>query len=80
MIITHEKEEMIMPNQQGCTLTSKDLAVLEDQLTHVAMGCRIAEQYANQFQNAQLKNMAATVAQHHRQHYDALFAFLNGCQ
>ena len=32
------------------------------------------------YQNPQLKNMAATVAQHHRQHYDALFAFLNGCQ
>ena len=49
-----------MPNQNGCALTSKDLSVLEDQLTHVAMSCR--------------------VAQHHRQHYDALFAFLNGCQ
>lgn len=70
----------MMPNQQGCTLTSKDLTALEDQLTHMAMGCRVAEQYANQFQNAQLKNLASTVAQHHRQHYDALFAFLNGCQ
>lgn len=67
------------PNQQGCALTSKDLTVLEDQLTHLAMGCRVAEQYAQQFQNAEFKNMAATVAQHHRQHYDALFAFLNGC-
>lgn len=69
-----------MPNQQGCTLTSKDLSVIEDELTHAAMGCRVAEQYANQFQNPQLKNMAATVAQHHRQHFDALLAFLNGCQ
>lgn len=69
-----------MPNRQGCTLTSKDLSVLEDQLTHMAMGCRVATQYASQFQDEQLKNMAATVAQHHRQHYDALFNFLNGCQ
>ena len=69
-----------MPNQQGCSLTSKDLTVLEDQLTHMAMGCRVAEQYANEFQNAQLKNMAATVAQHHRQHFDALYQFLNSCQ
>lgn len=67
-----------MPNQT--CLTSKDLTVLEDQLTHMAMSCRVAEQYANEFQDTQLKNMAATVAQHHRQHYDALFAFLNGCQ
>ena len=65
---------------QTTCLTSKDLTVLEDQLTHMAMGCRVAEQYAGQFLDAQLKNLAATVAQHHRQHYGALFAFLNGCQ
>lgn len=69
-----------MPNQNGCTLTSKDLSVMEDQLTHVAMGCRVAASYASQFQDPRLKNMAATVAQHHRQHFDALCAFLNGCQ
>ena len=67
-----------MPNGSG--LTSKDLRVLEDQLTHVAMGCRVAMNYAGQFQNPQLQNMASTVAQHHRQHFDALCALLNGCQ
>lgn len=66
--------------QNGCCLTSKDLTILEDQLTHVAMSCRVAQNYANQFQDAQLKNMAAQVAQHHRQQYDALCALLNGCQ
>ena len=40
---------------QCCNLTSKDLTVIEDQLTHL-------------------------VAQHHTQQYDALCAFLNGCQ
>ena len=69
-----------MASQCGCSLTSKDLTVIEDQLTHIAMGCRVANNYANQFQNPQLKNMAATVAQHHRQQFDALCAFLNGCQ
>ena len=69
-----------MPNGCGCTLTTKDLGLIEDQLTHIAMSCRVADAYAQQFQNPQLKNMAATVAQHHRQHYDALFAFLNGGQ
>ncbi len=64
----------------GCCLTSKDLTVIEDQLTHIAMGCRVAANYANQLQDPKLKSMAATVAQHHRQHYDALYAFLNGCQ
>lgn len=69
-----------MPNGCVCGLTSKDLNVIEDQLTHVAMSCRVAHQYAGQFQDAQLKNMAAAVAQHHRQQFDALCAFLNGCQ
>ena len=69
-----------MPNQNRCALTRKDLSVLEDQLTHVAMSCRVAQHHAEAFQNPQLKDLAATVAQHHRQHFDALFAFLNGCQ
>ncbi|MBR4359285.1 MAG: spore coat protein [Clostridia bacterium] len=69
-----------MPNQSGCALTSKDLSVIEDQLTHIATACRVAANYAGQFQNPQLKNVADTVAQHHRQHFDALYAYLNGCQ
>lgn len=69
-----------MPNSSGCGLTSKDLSVIEDQLTHIATSCRVAMHYADQFQDPQLKNMAGTVAQHHRQHFDALYAFLNGCQ
>ena len=75
-----EKEESHMPNQSGCALTSKDLSVLEDQLTHMAMSCRVAQHHAEAFQDPALKNLASTVAQHHRQHYEALFAFLNGCQ
>ena len=69
-----------MSNASGCCLTSKDLNIIEDQLTHIAMSCRVAANYANQFQNPQLKAMAATVAQHHRQQFDTLSAFLNGCQ
>ena len=47
-----------MASQCGCSLTSKDLTVIEDQLTH----------------------LATAIAQHHRQQFDALYAFLNGCQ
>lgn len=63
-----------------CTLSTKDLSVIEDQLTHLATACRVAQDYANRFQDAQLRGLASTVAQHHRQQYDALFAYLNGCQ
>ncbi len=69
-----------MASQNGCNLTSKDLTVIEDQLTHLATACRVAQGYAAQFQNAQLRDLAANIARHHRQQYDALFTFLNGCQ
>lgn len=69
-----------MTNQSGCCLTSKDLTVIEDQLTHLATACRVAQGYSAQFQNPQLKELSATVAQHHIKQYDALCAFLNGCQ
>lgn len=65
---------------QCCNLTSKDLTVIEDQLTHLATACRVAQGYAAQFQSPQLRDLAAAVAQHHTQQYDALCAFLNGCQ
>jgi hypothetical protein len=69
-----------MASQNNCSLTGKDLTVVEDQLTHLATACRVAQGYAAQFQNPQLQQLAGTIAQHHRQQYDALCAFLNGCQ
>ncbi len=62
------------------TITTKDLTVIEDQLTRLNIACRTATTYANQFTNPALKSMASTVAQHHRQQYDAMFAYLNSCQ
>ncbi len=69
-----------MANQNGYCLTSKDLTVIEDQLTHLATACRAAQHCSAQSQNPQLKDLSATVAQHHLKQYDALCAFLNGCQ
>ena len=36
-----------MASQCGCSLTSKDLTVIEDQLTHLATACRVAQGYAD---------------------------------
>ncbi len=63
-----------------CSLSSKDLSVIEDQLAHLATGCRVAAGYQDRFSHPELKGIASTIAQHSRQQYDALFAFLNGCQ
>ena len=35
-----------MASQNNCCLTSKDLTVIEDQLTHLATACRVAQGYA----------------------------------
>lgn len=69
-----------MASQCGCCLTGKDLTVIEDQLTHLATACRVAQGYAGSFQNALLRGLASTIAQHHRQQFDALYAFLSSCQ
>lgn len=69
-----------MANQCSCCLTGKDLTVIEDQLTHLATACRVTQGYCAQFQSPQLKELAAAVAQHHTQQYDALCTFLSGCQ
>ena len=55
-----------MASQCGCSLTSKDLTVIEDQLTHLATACRVAQGYAGSFQNPQLRTLAGAIAQHHR--------------
>lgn len=65
-----------MASQSG--LTSKDLSVIEDQLTHIGTACRVAQEYASQFQDPEMRRLASTVAQHHRQQYDALFTLLSG--
>lgn len=54
-----------MASQCGCSLTSKDLTVIEDQLTHLATACRVAQGYAGSFQNPQLRTLAGAIAQHH---------------
>ena len=49
-----------MASQCGCSLTSKDLTVIEDQLTHLATACRVAQGYAGSFQD--VMHMVVTVA------------------
>lgn len=60
------------------SLGVKDLSIIEDQLYNEALAFKKWSVYANQLQDQQLKTMAQTAAQHHRQHFDALQNYLNG--
>lgn len=66
-----------MAQNQPKTLTSKELAVLEDQLGQEALACKKCESYAQHFTEPALKNFSSQLAQHHRQRYGNLMRYLN---
>ncbi|MBQ4640593.1 MAG: hypothetical protein IJB69_08790 [Clostridia bacterium] len=68
-----------MSCQKNCSLTSKDLTILEDQLTHLANVSRVAASYANAFQDPAMKQSAMAIAKHHCDQFGALMGVLNGC-
>ena len=65
-----------MPNQ-GNTIKSKGLTILEDQLSHEFLSCRKAEAHAQQFTDPQLVGLAQSLAQRHRDCYNRLLDYLN---
>ena len=65
-----------MPNG-STTIQTKSLTILEDQMKHEFLACKKAQEYARSFENPTLKNLADTVACHHRERFDRLFDYLN---
>ncbi len=61
-------------------IESKNLSLIEDQMNHEALACKKLESYASQFQDAQLKQHAAQLCQHHKAHFNSLYQYLNGHQ
>jgi hypothetical protein len=61
-------------------IEAKNLAYIEDTLAHEALICKKCEQYETMLTDPAQKNMAHQLAQHHRQHYDALFNYLQSHQ
>ena len=61
-------------------LSSKDLSILEDQLTHEALANQKAAAYAESMQDPQLSALARTLASHHKNRYESLYNFLNSQQ
>lgn len=66
-----------MPINGSTAIQSKSLTILEDQMKHESLACKKAEHYAQTFEDAALKNLAATMARHHKERFDRLFDYLN---
>ena len=66
-----------MANGSSQAIQTKSLTILEDQLNHEFLACKKAEHYAQAFANPALKNLACTLARHHRERFDRLFDYLN---
>ena len=58
-------------------LTSTNLKVLIDQMNHEAIAAKKCEFYSSLLGDTALKGMVMTLSQHHREHYDKLFNYLN---
>ncbi len=58
-------------------IQTKSLTILEDQMQHEFTAYKKAEQYAQSFEDPALKNLAGSMARHHRERFDRLFDYLN---
>ena len=61
----------------GSGIDSKDLSIIEDQMYKEALLYKKCSTYAGYFDDPNLKTMASTAAEHHRQHFDKLHGYLN---
>lgn len=58
-------------------MTAKTLELLSEQLRFETLACKKSQVYSEYFQDPALKTLCTDVAQHHRQHFDALTQYLN---
>lgn len=58
-------------------LESKNLTIIEDQLNHEALAYKKCVYYSQNLTDSNLKNLSSQIAQHHKQHFDSLFNYLN---
>lgn len=58
-------------------MTTRDLQAISDQLKQEELAVKKCCFYGGQLQDQQLKGLANTLAQHHKQQYDRLFQYLN---
>lgn len=62
--------------EQQPKVDAKNLSCLEDTMTYEALACKKCEQYETMLMDPAQKNMARQLARHHREHFDALYKYL----
>lgn len=65
---------------QSPQLTATNLKVLVDQMNHEALASKKCDFFGPMIMDPALKGMVMSLAQHHREHYDKLFNYLNSHQ
>jgi len=66
-----------MQNQNQGALSSKNLTILEDQMSKEALNFKKMNLYADYCNDQQLKTVCQKAAQMHRKHFDTLYNYLN---
>ena len=64
--------------EAASSIDTKDLSVIQDEMYAEALLYKKCSVYAGYFNDQALRNMATTVAEHHRQRFDTLHGYLNG--
>ena len=58
-------------------LSSKNLTILDDQMSKEALNYKKMNMYANSCNDQQLKSVCQKAAQMHKKHFDNLYNYLN---
>lgn len=66
-----------MQQRQQQPMDAKILTILKDQMEHEAVACKKYEAYSMEFSDQNLAQHAGNLANHHKQHFEALFQYLN---
>ncbi|MGI6168604.1 MAG: hypothetical protein ACOYI4_02665 [Christensenellales bacterium] len=67
-------------NQNQPQIDSKSLTLLQDQMKHVALAFKKSELYSGYLADPNLKDLACSVAQHHKTHFNDMMNYLNSHQ
>lgn len=57
-------------------IETKNLEYVEDTLSYEALACKKCMQYESMLTDPAQKDLARSLAQRHRQHFDALYSYL----
>lgn len=65
-----------MQNQAAPQIESKNLSLIQDQMHHESLAAKKYQTYASQMTDPALKQLAKDLSQHHKDHFNDLFQYL----